>query len=138
MTNYKRVKYGSEKQLNLGLDKCPICAVQPGKHHEYGCFAEECPECHCILLNCHCRSIDPYEGQLHIKAISESFESPEEVLEIFYRPIVSEVPSLLTAAAWVTIFDMMGLEPKGYDDLGDPLYSAEDVNSFGMLEVDCV
>lgn len=137
MTNYERVKYGSEKRLNLGFAICPLCAVQPGQDHEYGCFAEECPKCHCILLNCHCRSIDPYEGQLHIKAISESFESPEEVLEIFNRPIVSEVPSLLTAAAWVTIFDMMGLEPRGYDDLGDPLYSVEDINSFRLLGVDC-
>lgn len=138
MTNFERVKYGSEKRLNMDFSSCLLCGVQPGQHHEYGCFAEECPVCHGILLNCHCRSIDQDEGQLHIKALSESFSSPEEVLEIYYRPIVSEVPSLLTASARVTIFEMMGLEPKGYDALGDPLYSAEDINSVKLLGIDCV
>jgi len=134
MKYYSRVKYGKEQRLNLGFSMCPLCDVQPGEHHEYGCFAEECPQCHCVLLNCHCRSIDPHDGHLHKKAIADSFESPEEVEEIFYRPIISDVPSLLTSAAWIVLFESMGLKPQGYDAIGDPFFSIEDVQSFGLLK----
>jgi hypothetical protein len=80
-----------------------------------------------VLMNCHCRSIAPHEGQLHMKAISDSFSSPEEVCAVMTAPITHKVPSLYFVAVWATFMELMGVEPEKFDDLGDPLYSAEAV-----------
>ena len=136
MKNYcDRVPYGKEKRLNIGVIMCPVCEVQPGQYHEYGCFAEERPQCHDVLLNCHCRCIYLHEGQLHIKAISASFCSLEEVCAVIYAPIVHEVPSLFFVAAWVTVMELAGLEPDKFDNLGDPLYSPEAVRACPLFGV---
>jgi len=129
-----RLPYGKEQRLNLGVNICPVCEVQHGHHHEYGCFAEECPECHSALMTCHCRSIAPYEGQLHIKAIAESFTSPEEVCAIISAPIIHEVPSLLFVAAWGSVTELVGLEPERFDDLGDPVFSSEAVRACSLFQ----
>ncbi|MFH2122523.1 MAG: hypothetical protein ABIJ50_03425 [Pseudomonadota bacterium] len=125
----ERILFGSEtKFINLSAS-CPVCDTERGQYHAYGCFAEECPRCHGVLMMCHCRAIKPHEGQRHIRAIAESFNNQDEVEAILSAPITHTVPSMLFVSVWLSVMEHMGMEPEKYDALGDPMYSAQAVKS---------
>jgi Zn-finger nucleic acid-binding protein len=124
-----RIPFGGEIRFITLSEVCPVCDAERGQRHAYGCFAEECPQCHCVLMTCHCRVIKPHESQRHIQAIAESFNNQDEVEDILTAPIIHDVPSMLFVAGWVSVMEFMGIEPEKYDDLGDPMYSAKAVRS---------
>ena len=80
-TYHERTPFGQEQRLNLGFGAtCPVCDVQRGVTHEFGCQAEECPKCHGPILDCCCEAISATEELLIIKAIENSFNSQEEAI----------------------------------------------------------
>lgn len=52
----KVIPYGSETRANFAKhsEVCHDCSCKIGEYHMQGCDVEECPNCHCQLINCEC------------------------------------------------------------------------------------
>jgi hypothetical protein len=108
LTHYpSRIAVGGEKRLKSG-GACRDCGQQPGALHSPGCPGEECPECGALLIGCACTCLAPGEGERIIKALRDSFASPEDALQVVMGPIKGlGKPSYLVHAAMHALYDQL-------------------------------
>jgi hypothetical protein len=57
-----QIPFGDETHLDILVDPCQDCGVGVGGFHHPGCYNEQCPECHDLLLSCLCSSTENYRG----------------------------------------------------------------------------
>jgi hypothetical protein len=143
LTHYpSRIAVGAEKRIQGG-GPCRDCGQSPGALHSPGCPGEECPACGALLIGCACTCLSPGEGERIIKALRDSFASPEDALQVVMGPERGrEKPSYLVHAAMHALYEQLPptaqaelqrhfslrhptLVPLLRDDHGHGYYSAE-------------
>jgi hypothetical protein len=146
-TYYERTPFGQEQRLNLGFGAtCPVCNVQRGVHHKYGCQGEECPKCHGPIPDCSCEAISATEELLIIKAIENSFSSQEEAIRAGAGADNRKADSMTPTDKAVIMYFLSncapemkaeidkkfrslfpGLEPCGTNEKGGRVFAVKDV-----------
>lgn len=144
----RRIPFGHEKKLvQAGADNCNSCKVCRGENHKYGCDAEECPQCGCMIIGCSCDCLSSYESSFIVQALYEKFTSLEEALSDMVGGGVErkQMSSYLDHAAVQYIFknvpkdvrsELIGefrkrfplLLPHIEDARGTPYYTAEQLS----------
>jgi len=144
---YARLPFGTEQRLNLGFGStCPACDVVRGSLHEFGCMAEECPECHRPVVSCYCECLQPKDEIRITMAIEKTFTSMEDAHRAGAgagkRNAATLTPTDKAAIIYVTNnappelkkkFDQgflkifSDLKPCGTSREGKPVYSTADI-----------
>lgn len=108
LTHYPpRIAVGAETRVKSG-GACRDCGQAPGALHTPGCPGEECPGCGALLIGCACTCLAPGEGERIIKALRDSFASPEDALQVVMSSESGvEKPSYLVHAAMYALYDQL-------------------------------
>jgi len=148
-----RVPFGQERRLNLGFDKsCPVCGIQRGLVHEYGCLAEECPKCGSPVVGCACECLAPWEEFKIVRALEGTFCCLDDAFQAGAgagnRKTEAMSPTDKAAVMYVTKnvspemraeinkgFDALfpTLKPCGENKQGERMYLSDDIaDALGM------
>ncbi len=95
-------KYPDLKKLDsFGLENvdekaiCPVCFVEEGELHHFGCVVEVCPWCEGQLSNCNCRfdqmKVEEFESEDDLAEFEELLEAKGRIA--FSREQVPSYPS---------------------------------------------
>jgi hypothetical protein len=141
-----RVRVG-EEQAMTSSGECPGCRRPTGEMHDCGCGHEECPNCHKILIGCHCNSLSPFDSARIIKALHGQMGSLADAVQVVMaKDVKGGETSYLIHAAMQFLYENVaeedrieltrtfqenyqGLVPLLRDENGHGYYTAEQLSA---------
>ena len=118
----KRLPFGKETKLNLGLGLCPCCEVQRGVYHQPGCPCEECGKCGKPVVFCACQCLEPFDADQVIRGVILSMTENDIIREGVKIKDMENLSYTNQAVIKGYMEGLLGLTPCGIGDDGFPTY----------------